>query len=413
MPWRELSVVKQREEFVSLASASGAKIAPLCRRFGISRSKGYKWLGRFKKLGLEGLKDKSRRPHKSPQRTVATIESAVLCIRDESNNAWGGRKISHVLSVEQQTKVAPSTITEILRRHGKLEANSKEHPGAPQRFERAQPNELLQMDYMGHFPMLVGRCHPLTVLDDHSRYCVGLWACGDETAVRTRDCLTTIFRCYGLPYSMLMDNGPPWGDPMGGPYTTLSVWLMQLGIRVLHGRPYHPQTQGKDERFHRTLQAELVNGRSFRDLEDCQNSFDRWRNVYNHRRPHEAIGMMTPDKRYQPSPRAFPETLPPIEYTSGDFVRKVDGEGCVSFKGRPIRVGKPFRHLPVALRPSTEDGQYDVHFCAHRIGTLDLRTVPVKAWGFVDIAKPHHSKHPHGDVHNSPSPPPTSDSSND
>lgn len=388
MPWRDLSVVQQREEFVRLASLKGAKVAQLCRRFAISRTKGYKWLKRYRQHGLEGLKDRSRRPHSSPHRTGSAIEAEVLKLRDESNNAWGGRKIAEVLLREQNKAVAPSTVTEILRRNHRLDLAGKEHPGPVQRFERTQPNELWQMDYKGHFAMLRERCHPLTVLDDHSRYSLGLQACGDESDQTTRSCLTAIFRRYGLPYSMLMDNGPPWSDSGGCPYTQLSVWMMRLGIRVLHGRVRHPQTQGKDERFHRSLKAEVINGRSFRDLLECQKSFDAWRNVYNHRRPHEGIGMKTPDTRYQPSSLSFPEVLPPIEYSADDVVRKVDGEGDTSFKGHPVRVGKAFQRQMIALRPAIEDGAFTVHFCAHQIGTLNLKKLPRGSWGFVDIAKP-------------------------
>jgi transposase InsO family protein len=400
MPWQELSVMQRREEFVRLASMKGAKIAVLCRQFGVSRATAYRLLSRYRREGQEGLKDRSRRPHKSPSRADEATEALVLRLREESNNAWGGRKISFVAERDFAVKVAPSTVTEILRRHSKLDRVNPQHPGPMQRFERSQPNELWQMDFKGHFALLSGRCHPLTVLDDHSRYAIGLKACGNETEQTVRTCLTEFFRFYGLPYSMLMDNGSPWGAPGEGPYTLLTIWLMQLGIRVLHGRPYHPQTQGKEERFHRTLNAEVLNGRSFRDLAECQARFDQWRTVYNHRRPHESIAMMTPDTRYQPSQRAFPEVLPPIEYDCCDLVRKVDSDGYMSFKGHSIRVGKPFRRLPVALRSTPDDGLYEVRFCSHRIGALDLRHLKDPAWGVVDIAK---SSHPQflRDVHNS------------
>jgi Integrase core domain len=150
-----------------------------------------------------------------------------------------------------------------------------------------------------------------------------------------RQHLQEAFRRYGLPLAMLMDGGPPWSDPGGDPLTSFSIWLMRLGIRVVRGRPRHPQTQGKEERFHRTLKAEVVSGRSFRDLDDCQRAFDDWRPRYNHERPHEALDMATPSQRYQPSARPFPETLPPIEYAPGDQVRKVDSDGFISFKNRP------------------------------------------------------------------------------
>ena len=386
MPFRELSLMDQREEFVRLALVPGANRSALCRRFGISRDKGYKWLRRYRAEGRAGLADRSRRPHGSPHHSDAVTEAAVLRIRAGSNDAWGGRKIAKVMARDGARVVpAPSTVTAILRRHGRLEARAREHPGPFQRFERAAPNELWQMDFKGHFPMLHGRCHPLTVLDDHSRYALGVEACDNERDATVRARLVTLFRRYGLPFAMLMDNGAPWGDAGGQPFTLFTAWLIRLGIRVSHGRPYHPQTQGKDERFHRTLKAEVLARTSFRDLAECQRAFDVWRRLYNHYRPHEALGLEPPDTRYRPSPRAFPEVLPAIEYAPGDVVRKVDCAGLISFKNRPWRIGKAFRGEPVALRQTSDDGVSSVHYCTQKIGQIDLRAEPV-ACGFVDIA---------------------------
>jgi len=222
MPWREQSVTDQREEFVTLARAPGANIRELCRRFRISRSNAYKWLQRYRIEGRAGLSDRSRRPLRSPGRTPASVEAEVLRIRSSSNNAWGGRKIAKVMGNASHAEVpAPSTITEILRRASKLHEREEQHPGPYQRFERASPNELWQMDFKGHFPMLQGRCHPLTVLDDHSRYSLTVSACGNEQERTARARLVSVFRLYGPPFSMLMDNGPPWGDPHGQPHTGL------------------------------------------------------------------------------------------------------------------------------------------------------------------------------------------------
>ena len=386
MPWRELSIMDQRGEFVRLASAAGANRSELCRRFGVSRDKGYKWLKRYAAEGRDGLADRSRRPLHSPGRSADAVEAEVLRIRASSNDAWGGRKIAKVMARNGYGIVpVPSTITEILRRHGKLERAGGGHPGPHQRFERAAPNESWQMDFKGHFPLIRGRCHPLTVLDDHSRYALGLEACDNEQDATVRARLTSLFRRYGLPFAMLMDNGSPWGDAGGQPFTVFTAWLMRLGVRVTHGRPYHPQTQGKDERFHRTLKAEVLDRNSFCDLAACQHAFDTWRQVYNHERPHEALGLEPPGTRYRLSPRAFPEALPAIEYGPDDIVRKVDSDGFISFKNRPWRIGKAFRGQPVALRPTGDDGIFGVHYCTQPIGKVDLRT-EVPAGGFVDIA---------------------------
>jgi transposase InsO family protein len=387
MPLRERSIVDQREELVMLALAPGANKSAVFERFGISRSKGYKWLARYVSEGRAGLVDRPRRPHRSPRRTAEAVEAEVLRVRAESNNAWGGRKIAHVLEREGAQDVpTPSTITEILRRNGKLEANAGEHPGPYQRFERERPNELWQMDFKGPFAIGSGRCHPLTVLDDHSRYSLGLEACENQDDQTTRDRLTKVFERYGLPEAMLMDNGSPWGDSGGGPFTSFTVWLLRLGVRVTHGRPYHPQTQGKDERFHRTLEAEVLRGHCFVDLADCQRRLDDWRYRYNHVRPHQALAMATPRARYQRSPRSFQKELPPIEYGPDDLVRKADVGGDIWFKNRRLRLGKPFQGELVALRPAAKDGVFTIHFCTHHIGTIDLTAKP-SASGHVDIAR--------------------------
>jgi hypothetical protein len=228
-----------------------------------------------------------------------------------------------------------------------------------------------QMDFKGHFATEEGRCHPLTVLDDHSRYCVGLQACADEQGTTVQNRLTSIFRRYGLPRRMLMDNGPPWrGD--GSRWTPLTVWLMRLGVGVCHGRPYHPQTQGKDERFHRTLDVELLQGRPWASVAACQEAFDPWRSMYNLRRPHEALGLATPGTRYTISLRVFPETLPPIEYGPNDIVRKVQGKGRISFRHGLYWVGRAFRGYRVGLRPTERDGVLAVFFAQEQVATVDL-----------------------------------------
>jgi hypothetical protein len=243
-----------------------------------------------------------------------------------------------------------------------------------QRFERESPNELWQMDFKGHFAMVGGgRCHPLTVLDDHSRYSIGIRACENEQACTVMGELVTMFRQYGLPVQMLMDNGSPWGDSGGQPWTIVTSWLVRLGIRVAHIRPHHPQTQGKDERFHRTLKAEVLRDRSHLDLSACQRDFDPWRDIYNRERPHEALEMKVPASRYRLSDRRYPEELPLIEYGTELEVRRVQSSGLMRFKGYEVRIGKAFRGQPVGLRSIATDGLYEVFYCHQRIGWVDMR----------------------------------------
>lgn len=173
------------------------------------------------------------------------MEAAVLRVR-EAHPAWGGRKIRARLQTQDWATVpAASTITAILHRHGKIDpAESLKHR-AWQRFEAQAPNDLWQMDFKGHFATAQGRCHPLTVLDDHSRYALGLEACADERTATVKERLTRIFRRYGLPRKMLMDNGSPWGADWEHPYTPLTVWLLRLGLGVTHSPRTIPRPWAK------------------------------------------------------------------------------------------------------------------------------------------------------------------------
>ena len=288
-------------------------------------------------------------------------------------------KGSHVLArmlADRGAKAVPakSTITAILRRHGLIAPAESAKRQPYQRFEHAQPNALWRMDCKGHFPIgSGGRGHPLTVLDDHSRFSLGVRACRDEQGQTVQGQLTAIFRHYGLPTAMLVDNGPPWGHDCAHPFTPLTVWLLHLGIRVVHSRPYHPQTLGKLERFHRSLKAELLPGHHYPDLAHCQARFDWWRHFYNLERPHHALALDPPASRYTFNLRPFPPVLPRLEYAADDEVRTVDVSGRISFRGRVYRVGKAFRGQRVALRPTATDGTWKVFFAVQPITTSDLR----------------------------------------
>ena len=373
MPWKERTVVSERKEFIALALTDGANVSELCRRLEISRKTAYKMLRRYAEAGADGLHDRSRRPHTCPHRTSPEMEERIIALR-LAHPKKGAHVLRRMLQNQGVTDVpAKSTIHATLTRHGLIDpAQSAKH--TPHiRFEHPQPNALWQMDFKGHFVMQQNRCHPLTLLDDHSRFNLGLQACANERGETVQDRLTTAFRRYGLPQAMLMDNGSPWGNDSGQPFTPLTVWLMHLGISVRHSRPYHPQTLGKLERFHRSLKSELLAGRTFADLEHCQRAFDTWRSFYNLERPHHALDLDTPVSRYTPSPRPFPETLPALDYAPDDHVRSVDVSGRISFQGRRLRVGRAFTHKQVALRPTPTDGVWNVYFSIQRIKSIDLR----------------------------------------
>jgi len=370
--WDSRSVVELRREFVSLALQEGANVSELCRRFEISRKTGYKWLGRSLAEG-ESLADRSRRPLQSPTRTPAALEAKVVSLRRE-HPAWGGRKLRHRLeALGEEGLPAASTISEILRRNGSLDAEEAAKHKAFIRFEHPRPNGLWQMDFKGHVEMRAGgRCHPLTVLDDHSRYALCIAACANEQTQTVQDRLTETFQRYGLPERMTMDNGSPWGDGPGSPYTPLTVWLMRLGVRFGHSKPYHPQTQGKDERMHRSLEAEAMQ-EIREDIASWQAAFDAWRIVYNTQRPHQALDYAVPAQRYQPSPRPWTGRFIEPEYGPDDHVRRVQQGGWFSFKGREFKISKAFAGQRVALRPTAEDGVWDAIFIAQRISQVNLR----------------------------------------
>lgn len=375
MPFREVSRMDERLEFVTLASVEGANVRELCRRFGISPTTGYKWVDRWRSEGAAGLQEQSRRPHGSPGRSAAEMEAAVLSVR-AAHPAWGGRKIARRLKDLGHPDVpAPSTVTAILRRGGAQMGRFGGGGKAFTRFEHAAPNDLWQMDFKGHVGLSCGRVHPLTVLDDHSRFAVVLGACADQKTATVQGLLRAAFRRYGLPRQLITDNGAPWGNGPGSPFTPLGVWLMEQDIHLSHARPYHPQTMGKDERFHRSLKAEVLSGPPFADLAAAARAFDHWRSLYNTQRPHEALGLAVPASRYKASPRSFAETVPPFDYAPGDLLRKVQQGGRVSLLGKAAKLPKAFAGKIIAIRATGQDGVYDAFFRTQHIKTIDIRTI--------------------------------------
>lgn len=372
MPWQEVSIMDQRREFVRLAQQGGVGRRELCRRFGISSKTGYKWLGRAAGEVDGWAVDRSRRPHETPGRTDARLEAAVLAVRD-AHPVWGARKIQRCLDREGLQAPAASTIHAILVRHKRIlpPADAPAHC----RFEHPAPNLVWQMDFKGRFTLRDRRwCHPLTMVDDHSRYALCVQACTNEQGETVRQHLVQTFHRYGLPDAFLVDNGVPWGTCSEQRWTKLGVWLLKLGIDVIHSRPYHPQTRGKNERFHRTLKAEVLAMNNFRSIRELQAAFDRWRQLYNHERPHQALSQDVPASRYRSSLRSMPRKLPQPEYEPGAILRTVGTtKSYISFKGRLWNVPEAFRGERLAIRPLNADGAYGIFFGARQIAGLDLQ----------------------------------------
>ena len=374
MPWMESSVSDQREVVVALAQAPDANIAELARRLGLSRKTIYKWKARAEEqsstISNQWSRDRSRRPASCPWRSTPQTEQLVVDLRREFP-CWGPRKL-RCLMEHRGHKALPavSTIAAILKRHGLVddEESLKRQPFT--RFERSEPNALWQMDFKGPFATGRGKCYPLTIVDDHSRFGLGVQALPGESGDVTRPALTSVFRRYGLPECMLLDNGSCWGR-IEASYTAFTAWLLRLGVRVIYARPYHPQTKGKNERFNRTLKAEAIEGRHFASLDQCQEMFDRFLVTYNTIRPHEALDMATPASRYRVSWRAYPEVLPPLEYLEGDVIRKVGPAGYLSWGKQRFHVGRAFSGDLVAIRPTRADGVYEVYYCYQRVAIIN------------------------------------------
>lgn len=373
MPWKDATIMDLRREFVTAADQGTMPFATLCARFGISRKTGYKWVARFQVEGVAGLVDQSRRPQTSPGSTdPATI--AMIRIVATAHPTWGGRLIRHALRNQGLREVpAASTITAILAREG-LRPRDTPAPRPVIRFEADAPNHRWQMDFKGWTATRTGRLVPLTILDESSRFLLLLEHMPSTTFAAVQAVLTDGFRRYGLPWQLLADNGPPWGTSRPRTLTRMDVWLLRLGIRPLHGRPWHPQTQGKIERLHKTLTSDVLT-QPFDSPQQAQKALDAFRLVYNHERPHTALGFRPPADRYVLSPRPFPERLPRIAYDEDAQVRQVSAKGTIRYQHRVLFLSEALQGLPVGLYPTLVDGVVRIQFCHRTLTTVDLRTL--------------------------------------
>ena len=361
MPWKEKTVMEQRKEFIEQA-AECTNFSALCREYGISRKTGYKWLNRFREDG--SVSDRSRRPKHPHAKTAPVIEAAVLAMREE-NPSWGGRTIHAVLEADG-IKGLPSakTCSNILKRNGCIKPEESLKHRAYQRFEREQCNSLWQTDFKGDFGLLDGsRCYPLDILDDHSRFCIRTEPKNSATGVK--ESFIQAFQEYGLPDAILSDHGSQFAGFKGG-YTHFERWLMDLDILPIHGRIMHPQTQGKIERFHRTMKAELLR-EPFLDLKDAKKHFARWRWKYNEIRPHSALNMKTPASVYTPSKRLLIEPKP-YEYTG--HVCKVNNWGYLRFGPVQLFLSETMANTYLEVVPASDD-TFSVRYRNFQIALID------------------------------------------
>lgn len=359
MPWRRMDVGEQRLQFAIRVTSGKERMAALCREFGIARPTGYRWRSRYREAGsFTALQEQSRRPHGSPSRTAGWKEARVLDLREQTG--WGAKKLRVLLRDEEGILMPVRTLHRILERHGRVGEDL--HAPAPQRFERSAPNELWQMDTKGKYPLGEAECHPLSVMDDHSRYVVGLYALPELSCEWAWSCLVESFERHGVPQAMLMDRGSLWwSEHNGWGLTRLSVQLIEQGIRLLYGRVCHPQTQGKVERFHRTLGAAVRHRGLPVQWREWAPLLAEIQREYNERRPHEALGMRRPAEVYQRSPRGYRATPLEWEYPSGSEVKRLNGQGllhdkswrwfvCEALAGQRVRIERVDGKLLVSYR---------------------------------------------------------------
>ncbi len=366
MAWRSVEVEEQRIRFVVAASRGERSVSGLCEEFGISRATGHDWLKRYRLGGVPAMVERSRRPLTSPRRTAVATEERIAVLRSERPD-WGARKLAVLLAAEGLV-VPPGTVQRILDRRGLVRLEDR-HPQALGRFEREHPNQLWQMDFKSPkgWNDPVG---PLSLLDDHSRYAIDLYQTGTTRWEAVRERLELAFTSCGVPEAMLMDHGTPWWNGASATgCTQLTVSLMKQGIRLYLSGVRHPQTQGKVERFHGSLEK----ARRLRGLPEPalrQVWLDDFRQEYNHVRPHEALGMKTPASRWRPSPQAYDPAPPSWQYPEGAQVERLEKNGQLKLQGRRWQVAGALANEQVRL--IQVDQRVLVFYCNTLIRELDF-----------------------------------------
>lgn len=349
----------ERMQFVADYLKDHWAVAHLCRRYGISRKTGYKWIARYEEDGWPGIREHSRTPQRCPHLTPVALQERLVQLR-LGHPHWGPRKLLHRLgALEPDTAwPAPSTAGEILKRHGLVAKRRTRHrtPPATQPLQTVrEPNEVWATDFKGWFRTHDGtRIDPLTLSDLASRYLLRCQSLRGATSALVRPVFVAAFREFGLPAVIRSDNGPPFASVGLGGLSPLAVWWIRLGIRPERIQPGHPEQNGRHERLHRTLKQATAKP-PCRTWRLQQRAFEQFQQEYNHERPHEALGMQTPAHYYTPSPRAFPRRLPEVEYSTSYQVRRVRSNGEIKWQGRRLFLSEALIGEPVGLQEMDQD----------------------------------------------------------
>lgn len=366
MPWERKTVEEQRREFAEAAKET-KNFSALCREFGITRKTGYKWVERYKENA--DLSDKSRKPFTIANRTPIETEERIVVLRAE-NPGWGAKKLKEVLERQGHEIPCVKTVNNILNRYGCISAEESRKHQAFTRFEKEHCNEMWQTGFKGEFRMADNNyCYPLNIFDDHSRFVIKI-APALSTANKVIPAFRSAFCEYGMPNSVLSDNGAQFAGFRQG-YTRFEKWLMNHDVLPIHGRIKHPQTQGKIERFHRTMQEELLKHTVMENIDDANNKFQLWREKYNNIRPHEALGMKCPAEVYIPSSRAYSDEVSPYEYGGQFHVIKVNSWGYARFDKWQVYLSETMINEYIEFRPNPHGDSFVVCYRNFKIAEFD------------------------------------------
>lgn len=374
MPWGSVTMNKLRKDFVIDVEKDIGSFSSICKKYNITRKTGYKWYYRFK--NGESLSDKSRKPFNTPNKISEDMEQLILSMRDR-HPYWGARKLRKIAENEYKFKIpSVTTFSNVLKRNNRIsEIESQTHKPFI-RYEKKFPNDMWQMDFKGQFKMNTEEyCYPLTIKDDNSRYGIAVDAKLNQKSEGVKESLIKAFRYYGLPKSILFDNGKPWGDSKKYSYTSIEVWLMELDILPKHGRMLHPQTQGKIESFNKALKREVLDMQEIKDITDAQEVFNNWLYQYNNIRPHESIGLKVPAEQYRKSQRKYPDVLEEFRYDEEYEITKVNRNGYIKIKEKLHFFSEAFIGKNVALIKELDNpNQINIHFRNFSIAVFDTES---------------------------------------
>jgi putative transposase len=387
MAWKDLRAMSQKMEFVERGSQPGSNVAALCREYGIARQTGHKWLKRFRAFGYDGLEEQSRRPKTTPSATAEDIVLAILELK-ESHPGWGPKKLEPLLRKKLCGAGTPSetTIARILERFGKVRKRRRRQvmsivDRAPTIVAQA-PNHVWTVDFKGWWR--TGdelRCEPLTVRDAYSRFILCSTVLPGPGLAETKRQFEKLFRVFGIPETIQCDNGNPFVCTKSrGGLTRLSAWWVSMGIIIVRSRLGCPQDNGAHERMHRDI-AEQVEAHYAHSRPAQQRALQRWRQEFNHVRPHEALDQKVPAEFYQPKNKRLP-VVRRAAYPVGWLVRQVYGKGVICLKNSVYFVSKALNGYNVGLQP-LKDLKYRVWFYEHDLGELEIAPTELEIEGIV------------------------------